>query len=313
MTAGMCCPSSVTDGEGARWEPLIGRLAGVRARHPLTGERDEELYLDLCQEGRIATWRGIGQHGGASGGELGAYVNACIRHAMTNYLVKQRQLRSTRAYPIKGNGNGNGNGNGSGRGAALVLSFDALNVDRLQCFVDERSQREAETRTQIALALARAGLTPCQKAAVRASLWRELTPAEESVVCNARRKLRAAMGIREVAKPSRRPRCSEETKAKIRAKLVGREFSRETRERMRVSHLGVGRPHSEETKRKIGKKSRGRKHSEATKARISAKLTGRKLPPETTQRMRVSMARSWAARVAAEGEREVSVRQGGQR
>lgn len=63
---------------------------------------------------------------------------------------------------------------------------------------------------------------------------------------------------------------SEETKQKIKEKLIGRKHSEETRKKMSEQRKGF--KHSEETKSKMSKSQQGKKHSEETKEKISKSI-----------------------------------------
>ena len=235
MTQATHCQLPVTDADVARWEGLVRSLAGSYARG------DNEVFEDLCQEGRLCVLGVLPTHDPTLG-ELATFLRVCIGHAMARWSIKEFRHKTAPVHGI--------NDEGSQGTSSLVLSFDALvEPDDLQCLADHRPQREAEARTQIGLALARAGLTPSEIRALRASLWTGLANVEDYHLKNARQKLRRVMTAGKIPTPfSGRPH-SEETKAKIREALLDRKHSGAAKEKMRQKALG--RRHSEATKAKM--------------------------------------------------------------
>lgn len=69
--------------------------------------------------------------------------------------------------------------------------------------------------------------------------------------------------------------CSEDTKIKIRNKLINREISIE--QRQHLSKINTGKKHTDETKDKISNARKGKPRNAETKAKISATIQAKKL------------------------------------
>lgn len=89
---------------------------------------------------------------------------------------------------------------------------------------------------------------------------------------------------------------SAETRAKLRAALVGRRLSPETRAKMSASRTGVPvGPFSEEHRARLSAAQRRRFEDPAERARIAARSRGRRMSPETRERMCAAQRARWAA------------------
>lgn len=94
---------------------------------------------------------------------------------------------------------------------------------------------------------------------------------------------------------------SEETKAKISKKLIGREVSEQTRQKISKIHSGLPKPlHTEEWKQansafikrrhqEYGHPMKGRHHTEISKNKMRVALSGRKQSLETIEKRRKSL------------------------
>jgi len=266
------------------------------------------MYGDLRQECWTAILRVLPDADPARG-EVGGFLAVCCRFAMTDFLLKHLRLKGTRNYPA--------GDERAEQASRLVLSFDALEgVDTASFLADHQPQREGEARAQIAIALARAGLTRAERAALRASLSRDLSQNEAGHLSAARRKLRAVWLAGETVDPFRDLSPSQETRQKLRATFTGRTLSAEMKEKLSRAHMGIGlgRRHSEATKEKLreaqrgqglGRKlsdatkekirqqSLGRRHSEASKQKMRESKLGRKVSEETREKIRLGALRRW--------------------
>jgi group I intron endonuclease len=92
---------------------------------------------------------------------------------------------------------------------------------------------------------------------------------------------------------------SQESREKIRAKLLGHHVSDETREKIRSANRG--RVQSEQAREKVSAfwrgKTRGPRSAE-TKEKLRAAQTGKKLSDEVRAKMRASQAARWAKQKA---------------
>ena len=85
-------------------------------------------------------------------------------------------------------------------------------------------------------------------------------------------------------------KCSEETKAKLRAANLGKKHTEESKRLMSASHKGQiawnkGIPCSEETKKVLSAKNKGRPHTEEAERLISSKKKGRRPSKETREKI----------------------------
>lgn len=281
MGEGVQWQSAVTDEDLARYESLIRREAANHAWNVVTQHWDADLFEDLQQEARLEILRELPRHDPARG-SLRGFLSVCISCRMKGYLGKQFRQQRVPAYKVTDERRQHPE-------PGVVVSLDGLaGTDKMAAFADDSAQREAELRTQIALALPRARLTVFQNAALMANLGRHLTKPELTLVLKAQRKIRRAIGLGEsTTRSTGRPQ-SAETRAKISAALRGRKLPAETCKKLRVAHkgIGLGRQVSSETRSKIAAKSRGRRCTEATKELLRQHALGRTMSDEAKGKLR---------------------------
>lgn len=85
---------------------------------------------------------------------------------------------------------------------------------------------------------------------------------------------------------------SDETKEKIRSKMIGRTFSQESKKKMSSSAMGnckfLGKHHSDKAKEKIRKAQLGKIIDEETKEKLRIANTGRKHTEEAKKKMSIA-------------------------